>query len=123
MVARGLATLGAIAMTTPIVGAAFAVEGLIRCLRVSSVLEITPDVLQIWIADWLIGLLGALVVTFVATWAHRLLSATANRLLLEMDRASLAFISRIANCSDRPRDESRLLVPATTEIWLGTRPL
>jgi hypothetical protein len=122
-IARGLATLGAIAMTTPVVGAAIAVEGLIRFLRVSSVLEISSDVLQNWIADWLIGLLGALVVTFIAFLAHLLLSATAIRLLLEIDRSSLAFISRIADSSERPRVESRLLVPATTEISLSTRPL
>jgi biopolymer transport protein ExbB/TolQ len=115
-VARGLATLGAVATTTPIVGAVLAVEGLIRCLRVSSVFEISPDVLQNWIADWLIGLLIGLVVAFVATWAHRLLAATANRLLLEMDRLSLAFISRIPSSSEEPANEVRLLRSATIEI-------
>ncbi|HWO02249.1 MAG TPA: hypothetical protein VNS63_23590 [Blastocatellia bacterium] len=123
-VVRGLATLGAIAMTTPIVGAALAVQGLIRWLRVSTALEISADVLQRWIADWLIGLLISLVLAFVATWAHRLLSATANRMLLEMDRLSLAFISRIASSTHRSQNAGRLLVPATAEIRsFATRPL
>ena len=123
-VAQGLATLGAIAMTTPIVGAVLAVEGLIRCLRLSSVLQISSDVLQNWIADWLIGLLIGLVVAFAATWAHRLLSATANRLLLEMDRISLALISRITSSLERSRRDGRLLMPVTAEIEsFATRPL
>lgn len=123
-VARGLASLGAIAMTTPIVGSVLALEGLIRCLRVSSELQISPDVLQNWIADWLVALLIGMVVAFVAIWAHRLLSATANRLLLEMDRISLAFISRIASSTEWPQIDRRLPVPATTEIGsCATRPL
>ena len=113
-VVRGLASLGAIAMTIPIVASILAVEGLIRCLRVSSELQISPDVLQNWAADWLIALLAEMVVALAATWAHRLLSPTANRLLLEMDRLSLAFIARIASSSERLRNEGRLLAPVNS---------
>jgi hypothetical protein len=124
MVVRGLASLGAIAMTIPIVASILAVEGLIRCLRVSSELQISPDVLQNWAADWLIALLVGMVVALAATWAHRLLSATANRLLLGMDRLSLAFIARITSSSERLRNEGRLIAPVTTELRnFDTRPL
>ena len=114
-VVRGLAVLGAIAMTTPIIGAAAAVEGLIRCLRVSSMLPISSDVLQNWVADWLLALFFALALGFAATWAHRLLSAKANRLLVEMDRLSLALIIRIIDPSERPRVR-RLMAAPTSEI-------
>jgi MotA/TolQ/ExbB proton channel family len=123
-VVRGLAMLGAIAMTTPIVGAAAAVEGLIRCLRVSSMLPISSDVLQNWVADWLLALLFALALGFAATWAHRLLSAKANRLVVEMDRLSLAIISRIMDPAERPRARAHLVASSTAEIGrLLTRPL
>ncbi len=115
-VVRGLATLSGIAMTTPIIGAAAAIEGLIRCLRVSSVLPISADVLQNLVADWMVGLLAALGVAFVATWAHRLLCAKATRLLVEMDRLSLATISRIMEPAERPRTGARLLAPQIHEI-------
>ncbi|MEK6324602.1 MAG: hypothetical protein AABN33_23415 [Acidobacteriota bacterium] len=115
-VVRGLATLGAIAMTTPIIGAAAAVEGLIRCLRVSSIIPISSDVLQNWVADWLLALLSALALGFAATWAHRLLSAKANRLVVEMDRLSLAIVSRIMDPAERPRARPSLIASPTAEI-------
>lgn len=123
-VVRGLATLGAIAMTTPIIGSAAAVEGLIRCLRVSSIGPISSDVLQNWVADWLLTLLFALALGFAGTWAHRLLSAKANRLVVEMDRLSLAIISRIMDPAERPRARPLLIASSTAEIGrLVTRPL
>jgi len=115
-VVRGLATLGAVAMTTPLIGAAAAVEGLMRCLRVSSVVPISSDVLQNWVADWLLALLFSLALGIAATWAHRLLSARANRLLLEMDRLSLALICRIVDPAERPRARPLLIASETAEI-------
>jgi hypothetical protein len=102
-VVRGLPALGALAMSTPTIGASAAVEGLIRCLRVSSMRPMSSDVLQNWVADWLLALLFALAIGFAATWAYRLMSARANQLLLEMDRLSLAIISRIIDPAERPR--------------------
>lgn len=123
-VVRGLATLGAIAMTTPIIGAAAAVEGLIRCLRVSSIVPISSDVLQNWVADWLLALLFAMALGFAATWAHRLLSARANRLVVDMDRLSLAIITRIIDPAERPRARPPLIASPTAEIGrLVTRSL
>ena len=121
---RGLAALGAIAMTTPIIGAAAAVEGLIRCLRVSSMLPISSDVLQNWVADWLLALLFAMALGFAATWAHRLLCAKANRLVVEMDRLSLAMISRIMDPAERAQARPLLTASPTGEIGrLVTRSL
>ena len=114
-VVRGLATLGAIAMTTPIIAAAAAVEGMIRCLRIASLVPISSDVLQNWVADWLLALLFALALGFAATWAHRLLAAKANSLVVEMDRLSLAIISRIMDPAERPRARPMLIASSTAE--------
>lgn len=107
---RGLATLGAIATATPLLGAAVATDRLIYYLRSNISFELTASVLQLWMSDWLLCLLAALVLASIATWAHRLLAAKANRLLLEMDRLSLAITSRILNPAERP--PVRLLLPA-----------
>lgn len=115
-VARGLATLSAIAMTSPIIGAGAMIEGLIRCFRTASISPISADVLHNWVADWLLTLLAALALGFAATWAHRLLSAKANRLILEMDRLSLAMISRIIDPAERPRAGPLPITPPTSEI-------
>jgi biopolymer transport protein ExbB/TolQ len=115
-VARGLATLSAIAMTTPIIGAGALIEGLIRCFREASISPISSDVLHNRVADWLLTLLAALALGFAATWAHRLLSAKANRLILEMDRLSLAMISRIIDPTERLRSGPLPITPPTSEI-------
>jgi len=93
-VARGLTILSGIAMTAPLLGAAAAVEGMMRYLRISSVLFISSDILKEWSSEWLGILLASLSIGFAVVWAHRLLSASANRLLSEMDRLSLALINR-----------------------------
>ena len=121
---RGLPSLCAIAMTAQIIGSAAAVEGLIRCLRISSVVPISSDVLQNWVADWLAAMLWALVIGLAATWAHRLLSAKANRLIIEMDRLSLAMIDRIIDPTERPRIRPSLTALPTAGMRSPvTRPL
>lgn len=121
---QGLAMLGAIAMTTPMIAAAASVEGLIRYLRFSSIIPFSSDVLQNWVADWLICLLAGWVLAFFAIWAHRLLSAKANRLLLEMDRLSLAIVCRIMTPTEGPPLMPQLLSPETSEIAsLDTQPI
>jgi len=77
--------------------------------------SISSDVLQNWVADWLLALFFGLALGFAATWAHRLLSAKASRLLVEMDRLSLALIIRIIDPSERPRVR-RLMAAPTSEI-------
>lgn len=115
-VGRGLAMLSAIAMTTPIIGAGVLIEGLIRCFRAASISPISSDVLHNWVADWLLTLLAALALGFAATWAHRLLSAKANRIILEMDRLSLAMISLITDPAERPLAVPLPITPPTSEI-------
>ena len=76
---RGLATLGAIAMATPLLGAAVATDRLIYYLRGNISFELNAAVLQVWMADWLLCLFASLLLAFIATWGHRLLAAKANR--------------------------------------------
>jgi hypothetical protein len=72
----------------------------------------------------LLALLFALALGFAATWAHRLLSAKANHLVVEMDRLSLAIISRIMDPAERPRAGPHLVASPTAEIGkLVTRSL